>query len=70
MLYDWANSAFTLCVITVIGSAYFVALFETAAEEAGGKAVAPDQLEFEQSMGAVALRTCCGLEKRLPCLGT
>ena len=41
VLYDWANSAFTLCVITVIGSAYFVGLFETAAKEAGGARVGP-----------------------------
>ena len=34
--YDWANSAFVLCVITVLGSAFFVAVFEKTAEEAGG----------------------------------
>ncbi len=34
--YDWANSAFVLCVMTVLGSAWFIALFEQAAEEAGG----------------------------------
>lgn len=36
VIYDWANSAFVLCVITVIGSAFFVAMFESAAQEAGG----------------------------------
>ena len=41
VLYDWANSAFSLCVITVIGATYFVALFENAAEEAGGARVGP-----------------------------
>ena len=35
VLYDWANSAFVLCVITVIGSAYFVELFRSAARQAG-----------------------------------
>jgi UMF1 family MFS transporter len=39
--YDWANSAFVLCVITVIGSAYFVGLFESAAEHAGGLRLGP-----------------------------
>ena len=39
--YDWANSAFVLCVITVIGSKYFVAVFESAAEAAGGLRVGP-----------------------------
>ena len=29
--YDWANSAFVLCVITVIGPAYFVGTFQNAA---------------------------------------
>jgi UMF1 family MFS transporter len=35
VLYDWADSAFVLCVITVIGSAYFVGVFEAEAERAG-----------------------------------
>ncbi|HKI99555.1 MAG TPA: MFS transporter [bacterium] len=39
--YDWANSAFVLCVITVIGSAYFVGVFEAAAHNAGHLAVGP-----------------------------
>ncbi len=33
VVYDWANSAFVLCVITVIGSAYFVGVFGAAAQE-------------------------------------
>ncbi len=33
VVYDWANSAFVLCVITVIGSAYFVGVFGAAARE-------------------------------------
>ena len=33
--YDWANSAYVLCVITVLGSAYFVGVFEHTAREAG-----------------------------------
>lgn len=41
VLYDWANSAFSLCVITVIGSAYFVGLFEAAAQEAGDLMLGP-----------------------------
>ncbi|MDH5751430.1 MAG: MFS transporter [Deltaproteobacteria bacterium] len=41
VIYDWANSAFVLCVITVIGSAYFVARFESAAQEAGGLMLGP-----------------------------
>lgn len=39
--YDWANSAFVLCVVTVLGSAYFVAMFEKAAEQAGGQRLGP-----------------------------
>lgn len=39
--YDWANSAFVLCVITVIGAKYLVALFEAAAREAGDLMVGP-----------------------------
>ena len=39
--YDWANSAFVLCVITVIGSAYFVGSFESAARQAGPLTVGP-----------------------------
>jgi MFS transporter, UMF1 family len=39
--YDWANSAYVLCVITVIGSAYFVGVFEAAARSAGGLTVGP-----------------------------
>jgi UMF1 family MFS transporter len=39
--YDWADSAFVLCVITVIGSAYFVGVFEAAAREAGELFVGP-----------------------------
>ena len=35
ILYDWANSAYVLCVITVIGSAYFVGLFRSAAVRSG-----------------------------------
>ncbi|MBI3991780.1 MAG: MFS transporter [Candidatus Lambdaproteobacteria bacterium] len=31
-LYDWANSAYVLCVVTVLGSAYFVYRFNAAAE--------------------------------------
>ena len=41
IVYDWANSAFVLCVITVLGSAFFVAVFEKAAEEAGGLRLGP-----------------------------
>ncbi len=41
VLYDWANSAYVLCVITVIGSAYFVGLFEAAAERAGDLRLGP-----------------------------
>jgi UMF1 family MFS transporter len=41
IVYDWANSAFVLCVITVIGSAYFVGVFESAARRAGELAVGP-----------------------------
>ncbi len=41
IFYDWANSAFVLCVMTVLGSAWFIALFERAAEEAGGLRVGP-----------------------------
>ncbi|MCZ6729967.1 MAG: MFS transporter [SAR324 cluster bacterium] len=41
ILYDWANSAFVLCVITVLGSAYFIALFKSAAEAAGGRRLGP-----------------------------
>lgn len=44
ILYDWANSAFVLCVVTVLGSAYFLAVFDDAARSAGdllvGQAVA------------------------------
>lgn len=36
IIYDWANSAYVLCVITVLGSAYFVAVFEEAAQDSGG----------------------------------
>lgn len=36
ILYDWANSAYVLCVITVLGSAYFLAVFDQAAQEGGG----------------------------------
>lgn len=36
VLYDWANSAYVLCVITVLGSAYFIANFEQAAREGVG----------------------------------
>jgi UMF1 family MFS transporter len=39
--YDWADSAYVLCVITVIGSAYFVSVFEAAARQAGELAVGP-----------------------------
>lgn len=35
ILYDWANSAYVLCVVTVLGSAYFLALFDQAARDAG-----------------------------------
>ena len=41
VLYDWADSAYVLCVITVIGSAYFVGLFEAAAERAGDLRLGP-----------------------------
>lgn len=41
VLYDWANSAYVLCVITVIGSFYFVRLFEAAAERAGDLRLGP-----------------------------
>ncbi|MEE8396170.1 MAG: MFS transporter [bacterium] len=33
--YDWANSAFALCVITVVGSGYFVGIFDKAAAQMG-----------------------------------
>ena len=36
VIYDWANSAYVLCVITVLGSAYFIVKFEQAAREGGG----------------------------------
>ena len=36
IIYDWANSAYVLCVITVLGSAYFIAVFEQAARDSGG----------------------------------
>jgi MFS transporter, UMF1 family len=39
--YDWANSAFVLCIITVIGSAYFVTTFGAAARAAGDLRVGP-----------------------------
>lgn len=39
--YDWANSAYVLCVITVLGSAYFVAVFENAAKSAGELRLGP-----------------------------
>jgi UMF1 family MFS transporter len=39
--YDWANSAYVLCVITVLGSAYFVSVFENAAESAGDLRLGP-----------------------------
>ncbi|MDH4249471.1 MAG: MFS transporter, partial [Deltaproteobacteria bacterium] len=35
VIYDWADSAFVLCVITVIGAGYFVHMFEKSAQEAG-----------------------------------
>ena len=35
VLYDWANSAFILCVVTVIGAQYFVVQYEAAATAAG-----------------------------------
>ena len=41
VVYDWANSAFILCVITVIGAQYFVQQFEAAARSAGGLHVGP-----------------------------
>ncbi len=41
MLYDWANSAYVLCVITVIGAAFFVHTFNEAATAAGNLTVGP-----------------------------
>jgi UMF1 family MFS transporter len=41
VVYDWANSAFILCVITVIGAQYFVLQFEAAARAAGDLHVGP-----------------------------
>lgn len=41
VVYDWANSAFILCVITVIGAQYFVQQFEAAARGAGDLHVGP-----------------------------
>jgi len=35
VVYDWANSAFVLCVVTVLGSAYFVGVFQAAARHGG-----------------------------------
>jgi UMF1 family MFS transporter len=35
VLYDWANSAFVLCIVTVIGAQYFLHVFEEAAKGAG-----------------------------------
>lgn len=52
VLYDWANSAYVLCVITVLGSAYFVAIFEQAARESGG---ALHGTALAMSIGGVAL---------------
>lgn len=39
--YDWANSAYVLCIITVLGSAYFVHVFEATARHAGPLMVGP-----------------------------
>jgi len=41
LLYDWANSPFVLTIITVIGSAYFVGVFEHTARESGDLHVGP-----------------------------
>jgi UMF1 family MFS transporter len=41
MMYDWANSAFVLCVVSVIGAQYFIYVFEQAAQTAGGLRVGP-----------------------------
>src|SRR5579863_1824132 len=41
VFYDWANSAFILCVVTVIGAQYFVYQFEAAAQAAGNLHVGP-----------------------------
>jgi len=41
VVYDWARSAFILCVITVVGAQYFVQLFEAAARKAGDLRVGP-----------------------------
>lgn len=41
VLYDWANSTFSLCVITVIGANHFVGLFEAAARQGGGFRLGP-----------------------------
>ncbi len=41
VIYDWANSAFILCVITVVGAQYFVTQYEAAARQAGTLQVGP-----------------------------
>lgn len=41
VMYDWANSAFILCVVTVIGAQYFIAMFESAAKAQGDLRVGP-----------------------------
>jgi UMF1 family MFS transporter len=41
VVYDWANSAFILCVVTVIGAQYFVVQYESAARSAGDLHVGP-----------------------------
>lgn len=41
VMYDWANSAFVLCVVTVIGAQYFIYVFEQAAKAQGDLRVGP-----------------------------
>src|SRR5262245_26780337 len=41
VMYDWANSAFVLCVITVVGAQYFIYVFEEAAKAQGDLRVGP-----------------------------
>jgi UMF1 family MFS transporter len=41
VMYDWANSAFILCVVTVVGAQYFVNEFETAARKLGDLHIGP-----------------------------
>lgn len=41
VMYDWANSAFVLCIVSVIGAQYFIHIFEQAAKADGDLRVGP-----------------------------